>query len=176
MSHQPFETWMLDEIHLSLEQENTLQAHLAACADCRRVQLGWQSARQTLQTSRMVRPAPGFSQRFTATLAERQARLASQRQVRSLILGLSLGVIATAALLVFVIFSVTSPVDFLVRTTEVITSSIGWWNRASRLLIASLQQPVVLAIWILLTSGISLLAFGWLFTLWRISMQGAEQK
>jgi predicted anti-sigma-YlaC factor YlaD len=176
MSHQPFETWMLDEIHLSLEQETSLQAHLASCLECRKIHHGWQVARQTLQTSRMVRPAPGFSQRFTTTLAERRARQAHQRQVRNLILGLSLGLIATAALLIVVIFSVSSPVDFLVRTTEVITSMIGWYNRASRALIALLQQPAILAVWILLTSGISLLAFGWLFTLWRISLQGAEQK
>jgi predicted anti-sigma-YlaC factor YlaD len=176
MSHQPFDTWMLDEIHLSLEQETILQAHLATCPECRKIHHGWQAARQTLQTSRMVRPAPGFSQRFTTRLADRRARQDHQRQVRNLILGLSLGLIATAALLTVIIFNVTSPVDFLVRATEVITSFIGWYNRASRALIASLQQPVVLAVWILLTSGVSLLAFGWLFTLWRISLQGAEQK
>jgi predicted anti-sigma-YlaC factor YlaD len=176
MSHQPFETWMLDEIHLSMEQENNLQAHLAICPECRRVHQGWQAARQVMQARRMVRPAPGFNQRFSVTLAERRARQIHQRQVRNLILGLSIGVIATAAMLIVVIFSVSSPVDFLVRTTEIITSLIGWWNKASRVLIAALQQPIILAVWILLTSGVSLLAFGWLFTLWRISLQGAEQK
>jgi hypothetical protein len=176
MNHQPFSTWMIDEVPLSLEQENTLQSHLSACAECRKLQTGWQSARQALHTTEMIRPAPGFNLRFTASLAQRRAIQAHQRQIRNLILGLSLSVIATAALLAVVIFAVASPVELLVRTTEVITGLIGWWNRASRLLIASLQQPVVLVIWVLLTSGISLLAFGWLFTLWRISLQGVEQK
>lgn len=176
MSHQPFETWMIDEIPLSLEQETTLQSHLDTCTACRELQTGWRSARQALQTTAMIRPAPGFSLRFTASLAQRRAIQAHRRQIRNLILGLSLSVMATAVLLAVVIFAVASPVDLLVRTTEVITGLIGWWNRVSRLLIASLQQPVVLVIWVLLTSGISLLAFGWLFTLWRISLQGAEQK
>lgn len=176
MSHQPFETWMIDELPLSLEQKTTLQSHLGTCPECRELQTGWQSARQALQTTAMIRPAPGFNLRFTASLAQRRAIQAHRRQIRNLILGLSLSVIATAVLLAVVIFAVASPVDLLVRTIEVITGVIGWWNRASRLLIASLQQPVVLVIWVLLTSGISLLAFGWLFTLWRISLQGAEQK
>jgi hypothetical protein len=176
MNHQPFETWMIDEVHLSMEQETALQSHLAGCTDCRKLQTGWQLARQAMQAAPMVRPAPGFSQRFSASLAQRRAYEAHRRQVRRLILGLSLGVIATAALLIGVIFAVASPVDLLVQVTGFITSVIVVWNRVSRFLIAALQQPVVLVIWILLTSGVSLLAFGWLFTLWRISLQGVEQK
>lgn len=176
MSHQPFESWMLDEIHLSLEQETSLQTHLGTCPECRKLQTRWQAARQALQTTPMARPAPGFSQRFSASLAERRAREAYQRQVRNLMAGLAVGLVAAVTLLIVVIFTVTSPVDLLVRMTEWITGLIGWWNRASRLLIVSLQQPAVLVIWILLTSGISLLAFGWLFTLWRISLQGTQRK
>jgi predicted anti-sigma-YlaC factor YlaD len=176
MNHQPYESWMVDEIHLSLEQEITLQQHLAECKDCRKLHTGWQAAHQALKTRAMFRPAPGFSQRFSVSLAQRRALQNHQRQIRNLILGLSLSVMTTAVLLAVVIFAVSSPVEILVRTTEVITGLIGWWNRASRLLIASFQQPVFLAIWVLLTSGISLLAFGWLFTLWRISLQGAEQQ
>ncbi len=175
MNHQPFESWMINEVHLSLEQETSLQSHLAACPECRKLQTSWQGAHHALRAAPMMRPAPGFNQRFSASLAQRRALAAHQRQIRNIILGLSISVIATALLLVVVIFASTSPVDILVRTTEIITGLIGWWNRASRLLIAALQQPVALAIWVLLTSGISLLAFGWLFTLWRISLQGAQQ-
>lgn len=175
MNHQPFETWMINDVHLSLEQETVLQSHLATCPECRKLQSGWQAARQALRAAPMIRPAPGFQYRFSASLAQRRALQAHQRQIRNLILGLSISVIATALLLLVVILAAASPVDILVRTTEIITGLIGWWNRASRLLIATLQQPVALVIWILLTSGISLLAFGWLFTLWRISLQGAQQ-
>ena len=128
-----------------------------------------------LKNVRMVSPEPGFSQRFTASLAARRARQAHQRQIRQMILGLSLGVISCAGLLTFIIFSVASPVDLLVRATEMITGMIFWWNQASRLLIAGLQQPLILLVWILLTSGLCLTAFGWCFTLWRISSKGAQQ-
>ncbi len=174
MSHQPFDTWLLDEIHPSPEQEEALQAHLASCQECRQIRAGWLAARQTLQSSRMARPVPGFSGRFNASLAERRALQAHRRQIRNLILGLSLGLIICAGLLAVVIFTATSPVSLLVKTTEGITRAIAWWNQAEQIVIAALQQPVILVVWILLTSGVSLVAIGWLFTLWRISLQGAQ--
>jgi predicted anti-sigma-YlaC factor YlaD len=176
MSHQPFEPWLLNEANPSPEQEAALQAHLATCQECRQIRDGWLAARQTLQSSRMARPAPGFSERFNASLAERRALQAHRRQIRNLILGLSLGLIICAGLLAVVIFTTTSPVNLLVKTTEGVTSVIGWWNQSERVVIAALQQPVILVVWILLTSGVSLLAIGWLFTLWRISLQGAQGK
>jgi predicted anti-sigma-YlaC factor YlaD len=175
MSHLPYETWLLDETDLSPQDEAALQAHLQTCAQCRLVKTGWEAARSRLKSVRMVSPEPGFSQRFNATLAARRARQAHQRQIRLLILGLSLGVIASAGLLVFFIFSASSPVGLLVRATGIITGTVSWWNQASRLLIAGLQQPLILLVWILLTSGLCLTAFGWLFTLWRISSKGAHQ-
>jgi hypothetical protein len=174
MSHQHFEPWLLNEINPSPEEEEALQAHLATCQECRQIRDGWLAARQTLQSSRMARPALGFSERFNTSLIERRARQAHRRQIRNLILGLSLGLILCAGLLAVVIFTNTSPVSLLVKATEGITKVISWWNQAEHVVIAALQQPVILVIWILLTSGISLLAIGWLFTLWRISLQGAQ--
>lgn len=174
MNHQPYETWLLDEPNLSPQDDAALQAHLQTCAQCRLVKTGWESARSRLNNHRMVSPEAGFSQRFTGSLAARRIRQAHQQQVRRLILGLSLGVIGSAVLLGVVIFSVASPVDLLVRATAILTGSIAWWNRVSQLLIAGLQQPLVLIVWILLTSGLCLLAFGLLFTLWRISSKGAH--
>jgi hypothetical protein len=175
MSHQPFESWLLDETNPSPEQEAALQAHLETCPECRQIHAGWLAARETLQFSRMARPAPGFSQRFTASLAERRARQAHRRQIRNLILGLTLGVFASAGLLAVLIFAVDSPVDLLVKATQGITGLVSWWNQVQQLLFVALQLPGILVIWILLTSGVCLLVIGWLFTLWRISHQGAQQ-
>jgi predicted anti-sigma-YlaC factor YlaD len=175
MSHQPFESWLLDETNPSPEQEAALRAHLETCPECRKIYSGWLAARETLQLSRMARPAPGFSQRFTASLAERRALQAHRRQIRNLILGLALGVIASAGLLILLIFAVNSPVDLLVKATQGITGLVSWWNQTQQVLFVALQLPVFLGIWILLSSGICLLVIGWLFTLWRISHQGAQQ-
>jgi hypothetical protein len=173
MSHQPFDTWLLDETNLSPQQEADLTAHLVDCPQCRQLQAGWQAAQNHLRTSRLVSPAPGFSRRFNASLTERRIQLAHQKQIRRLILGLSLTLIASAALLGILVFSVNSPVDFLIRATSAITGVIGWWNRAQIIVLSAITQPVFLAVWILLTSGICMLVIGWLFTLWRISFRGS---
>lgn len=175
MSHQPFETWMLDQNNLTTEQEAALQAHLANCADCRKIQTGWQAAHLSLKSVRMSRPAPGFSHRFSASLAERRALQAHRRQVRNLILGLSLGLIATAALLAAVIFTFSSPAEMLVNGVEAITVGINRWNQVTHVFMAALQQPIFLVIWILITCGVSFVACVWFFTLWRISVQGAQK-
>ncbi len=175
MSHQPFDTWLLDETNPSTEQEAALQAHLETCPECRQLRANWLAAQETLRLSRMARPAPGFSARFTASLAERRAREAHRRQIRNLILGLALGAVASAGLLAFLVFTVTSPVDLLVKITQGITGVVSWWNQTQQVLFVALHLPVILVIWILLSSGVCLLVIGWLFTLWRISHQGAQQ-
>jgi predicted anti-sigma-YlaC factor YlaD len=176
MSHQPFETWLLEENNRTPEQEAALQAHLQNCAECRQIQTGWQAARLSLESARMARPAPGFTQRFSASLAERRAQQAHRRQIRNLILGLSLGLIATAILLTVVIFTFTSPVDLLVNGVEVFTVGVNRWNQITHVLSAAIRQPIFLVMWILVTCGVSFLACAWLFSLWRISVQGAHQE
>lgn len=176
MSHQPFETWLLEENNRTPEQEAALQAHLLNCAECRLIHTGWQEARLSLNTTRMAIPAPGFTQRFSASLVARRAEQAHKRQIRNLILGLTLGLISTAVLLTAVIFSFNSPAEMLVNGVEAITMGVNRWNQVVHVLSAAMQQPFFLVIWILVTCGVSILACGWLFTLWRISVQGAQQQ
>ncbi len=176
MSHQPFETWLLEENNRTPEQEAALQAHLLNCAECRQIHTGWQEARLSLKSAKMVSPAPGFSQRFSASLVARRAEQAHRRQIRNLIIGLSLGLIATAVLLTAVVFSFTSPAEMLVNGVEAITMGVNRWNQVIHVLTAALQHPIFLVVWILVTCGVSILACGWLFTLWRISVQGAQQE
>jgi predicted anti-sigma-YlaC factor YlaD len=176
MSHQPFETWLLDENNHTQEQEAALQAHLAICAECRQIHTGWQEARLSLKSARMAKPASGFSQRFSASLAQRRAVQAHRRQIRNLILGLSLGLVATAVLLTAVIFTFSSPTEILVSGVEVIMMGVNRWNQVIHVLSAAMMQPIFLVVWILATCGVSVLACVWLFSLWRISVQGAQQE
>ncbi len=176
MSHQPFETWLLEENNRTPEQEAALQAHLLNCAECRQIHTGWQAASQSLNSARIARPAPGFTQRFSASLAERRAQQAHRRQIRNLILGLSLGLIATAVLLTAIIFTFTTPVELFVNGVEAVTVGVNRWNQISHVLSAAMQQPIFLVVWILVTCGVSFLACAWLFSLWRISVQGAHQE
>jgi len=74
MSHQPFETWILDQGTLSGEEQRALQDHIGSCEQCRRLDRRWQAVRHELRARPMISPAAGFSKRWQAGLAERRAR------------------------------------------------------------------------------------------------------
>ncbi|MDX1600017.1 MAG: zf-HC2 domain-containing protein, partial [Anaerolineales bacterium] len=80
MKHEPYREWLLDDGRVSEEQASELQAHLAVCDSCRRIQRGWQGARSAIEASAPVGPADGFVQRFELRLAARRAADA-RRQV-----------------------------------------------------------------------------------------------
>jgi len=75
MNHQPFETWIIADDPLQLEDQEKLKEHLQACEDCRRLSLGMEGIQQTFSAAPSPAPAPGFTQRWHERLAlHRQAR------------------------------------------------------------------------------------------------------
>ena len=128
MSHQPFETWILDQQTLPIDDRRALQAHLDDCPQCLRLQRRWQMVHQELQ----LRP-DGCPQRQDLPcagktgLAERKAR--EQRKQAWKMAGL----LFAAALIVLVLaaaytLATTSPTDWLVALVGVVSSSTGFLN------------------------------------------------
>ena len=72
MSHQPYETWILDAHPLAVEERRALEAHLNTCQQCQALQRKWRAVRQELRLQTLVSPAPGFAQRWQAGLAGRR--------------------------------------------------------------------------------------------------------
>lgn len=175
MSHQPFEPWHLDESPHTPQQEAALQELLSGSAEARRTYAGWQAVHNALLSAPMAQPAEGFGRRFSAVLLERRARQAHRRQVRNLIVFLSFALFITTALLAAAILRFSSPAEIFIHGATAITSGINLWNQVTHVFVAALRQPIFLGMWIVVTSSLSLLACIWLFTLWNISLQGAEQ-
>lgn len=174
MSHQPFETWILDQQSLSTDERRTLQSHLDDCPQCLRLQRRWQMVRQELTYPRMVAPAPGFTQRWQAGLAVRKAR--EQRNQAWKIAGLLL----TAALVVLFMMaaytiSTHSLTDFLVSLVETVSSTTGLLNQGIHFVqgwLNSTPLAVNIVLWIYLTVCIALLTFVWVLALWRTNIVG----
>jgi len=174
MSHQPFETWILDQQTLSNNDRRTLQAHLDDCPQCIRLQRRWQMVRQELYPHQMVSPAPGFTQRWQAGLVERKAR--EQRKQAWKIAGLLLA----AALIVLLLMAAytlatTSPTDWLVALVRVVSSTTGFLNLGIHFIdswLSSTPLALNLVLWIYLTVCISLLTFAWGLVLWRTNIVG----
>jgi hypothetical protein len=74
MNHQPFETWLLEQQPLSVEQKRELQSHLRTCDHCTALA----ETGLALHSAHMISPAAGFTARFQARLEAR--RIAERRR------------------------------------------------------------------------------------------------
>jgi predicted anti-sigma-YlaC factor YlaD len=79
MSHQPFDNWLLSEEPLSVDDERTLREHLADCEHCRELEDAWLEVASLFAEVPEVDPAPGFVNRWQATLETDQAALRAVR-------------------------------------------------------------------------------------------------
>jgi hypothetical protein len=73
MNHQPFREWLLSEEHLSVEQTQALQDHLASCESCSQIESDWNELEVVIQKSPQIEPAPGFTRRWQVNLVEYQS-------------------------------------------------------------------------------------------------------
>jgi hypothetical protein len=78
MNHQPFETWLLSEETLPPVQAQALREHLQSCEACQGLEQSWSGVAQLLQKTGPAAPAPGFTARWQARMAE-ERRLRQQR-------------------------------------------------------------------------------------------------
>lgn len=177
MEHQPFETWIFEDRPLDARQTQALQAHLFSCADCRKLQAGWQAARGQMQSSPQAAPQPGFGQRFQSGLAERKTR--QQFQVRRTLLAFGSGAVLLALAITAHLLFNTSPASILaallgtgltlLTTLHALQGIIQTW-------INILPTSLALAVWIPLSVGFVILVAGWAFSLWRVTTQGVNNQ
>src|SRR5271169_1089632 len=90
MNHRPFEDWLLEDQHLTSEQERELRAHLQVCTSC----AAMAESNLALHSTRMISPAEGFTSRFETRLVEHR----KATHIRQII-GMSVFVLAGLALL-----------------------------------------------------------------------------
>lgn len=174
MSHQPYETWILDHGELPNPDRRALQDHLDTCQQCQRIQRRWQAVHQELRAKRMAAPAPEFTQRWLSSLTERHAR--EQRKQAWRVFGyLSGGAILILLLLAGYIMATSSPADWLVTVVRAVSSSINIFNLGSFAVQAWLSNTplaINVAIWIYLAITFCLLSFFWVLIVWRAHIVG----
>lgn len=178
MDHQPFEIMIIENTPRSEEQERLLQEHLRGCANCSKLSASWTAVHAQMQAARQVSPQPGFTNRWNADLAER--RIYQQKlQTRRTLLGFG----SAAVVLFFVLLGYLTwnaePVDWLVTLMNVglrTLSDLQHFQQAALTWFNAVPLSIPLTLWILISTGVVILVTGWLFTLWRIAMQGATTK
>jgi hypothetical protein len=178
MNHQPYENWIFAESDLSGEQLQELETHLNVCIDCQELRQGLRSTSQLFQAAAMVAPLPGFSQRWQVSLVERRA-VYQRHQARMLFLTLVGAAVLLLLLLALHILATSTPVQWVIAGFQSTFSLFSTWNKIQDFILELFDfiPPVVpIALWVLLTSGISILTLVWIISLWRIYAQGASQK
>jgi hypothetical protein len=174
MSHQPFETWILDHESLEITDRRMLQAHLETCQQCQKLSRKWNGVRQELQTSRMAAPTAGFTRRWQASLTERRAK-AQRKQAWRIF-----GILFAAALFVFFLLAVyvmatTSPTDWLIAVMQTFSTSNSLLSLGVLFVqtwFSNIPLAVNVVLWIYLTITFCLLSMAWVLVIWRTNLVG----
>ena len=177
MNHQPYKNWILSESDLSGEQLRELETHLDDCEDCQQFRQNLRAANWLFKTAPMAAPAAGFSQRWQASLLERQAAQ-QRRQTRIFLLGLAGAALILLLLIAIHIIATSTPVEWVIAAFQSTFGIFSTWITIQNLvleLVVYIPPIVPILLWILLAGGLSTLTLIWIISLWRISSKGAPQ-
>ncbi|MGA7194636.1 MAG: hypothetical protein WBW94_13490 [Anaerolineales bacterium] len=159
MNHRPFEDWLLEDQHLSSEQERELQVHLRTCTACTTIA----ESNLALHSTRMISPLEGFASRFETRLAKNRKAM----HVRQII-GMSIFVVAAMGFLYwlaspFIQAMMRSPADWITNVVGdflFVLTSIQALSEASHVflrVLSDLVSPVSWFVILFLLSGLGLL-------------------
>ena len=97
MNHQPFDMWLFEEETPSPDQDRALAEHLESCEHCRSLVAAWGAVEGQLLSTSQIEPAPGFTQRWLASLADDRHRV-GQRQLGTVLLSTTVGLVTLTLL------------------------------------------------------------------------------
>lgn len=155
MNHRPFEERLLSEKPLTPEENHLLQEHLHDCTECNQLEAGLAEVQQLFCETPQASPAPGFTARWQARVAEQQRQ---KQQLQSWLLLAFLGNSA------------------MILLAALISQTLGVLKNATQIL---LLRATAISIWLSLTEFVretaaSLGDFLAVFPLgWMLSILGA---
>jgi hypothetical protein len=174
--HQIFETWILEDASLTEDEAADLAAHLVTCEHCRQLKMGWGNVREMIKATPPVSPAPGFSQRWKNSLAERRA-LQQKAQVRKFFRYLTAFILISVFGLLFTVVCGTSPVNLMATLLRSGVTLLLYVQRAQNvinMILRSVPLYVPVIMWILVSTGFSLAALAWGASMWKYVVKGVN--
>jgi hypothetical protein len=178
MSHQPFETWILELETLPMTDRRSLQSHLDTCQQCQRTLRKWQAAQRELRARKMITPAPGFMARWQSGLAERRLR-EQRRQAWRVFTGFVMAAMFILLVLVGYVMMTSTPGDWLAAFIRSASTSLGLFNLftfLARTWFANIPIAVNIGLWIFVSISLCLLSLAWVFAIWRTSTVGVSNQ
>ena len=174
MNHSPFETWLLNDLPVTPEQQRELDLHLRDCAYCASLT----ETGRLLKNVKLAAPAPGFTNRFQARLAER--KIADRRRR---LWGAFLFTIGGLSMLLW--FVGPYAVSFLSAPSSWLAVIVGWLVFIGSTLFALLDAGGVLLevvanflppfVWMVVFSTIAGVGLLWSISIWRFAQRAVPQ-
>ncbi|HEY46091.1 MAG: hypothetical protein AMJ88_12520 [Anaerolineae bacterium SM23_ 63] len=172
MKHQPFESWLYEREVLTKDQARDLEDHLEICDSCRALATAWTDIEGQLYSASLVAPAPGFSRRWRAHLADHRRR-ANHRQMSAMLL------MTTAGLAVL---SVLFGAELLPLLEPAVPTLVAWGGKVASLvanlnmfrlimgiLVEATVENVPLVYRVVLPLSLAGLAAFWVISIYRLS-------
>ena len=174
MNHQPFETWLLNEVALDAQQQRELDSHLRACAYCAALV----KTARVLRSVKMAVPAQGFATRFQTRLAAEKAADRRRRILGSIFFALGgmllLGWLASPYLAGFF----QAPANWIAALVQMgvfILTTLQAGAEAGVVILNVLGRLLPPFGWMVIVSGVAGVSLLWSVSIWRFAFRGAPQ-
>lgn len=174
MNHLPFEEWLLNNSPVTPEQQRDLDLHLRTCAYCSALA----ETGRALSGVKMAAPAPGFTARFQARLAERRVAERKRKLWGAFLFtlgGLVLLMWATGPYLVSFIASPATWISAIVGLLVFIGTTLFALLDAGIVILSIIPNFLPPFAWLILLSAFAGVGLLWSVSIWRFAQRGAPQ-
>ena len=172
MKHQPFESWLYERETLSKDQARDLENHLENCDSCRTLATAWMDIEGQLFSTSLVAPAPGFTQRWRARLADHRQQV-NHRQMGAMLLTTATGL---------AVLSILFGAELLTLAQPAIPTIVAWGGKLANfvanlnmfrlimgILVEATVESIPLAYRVVLPFSLAGLTAFWVLSLHRLS-------
>ncbi len=168
MNHQPFETWLLEDAALSIEEKRKLNLHMRECEHCKALA----ETGLALHSTRQVAPAPGFTDRFLERLEAR--RIAQRRRnfwgvILFTLAGLGMIAMLVAPLVSRIADTPAEWISLLAGLIIFVLSSIQALVQVGFVLLRVVPGFIPPYLWLIPASGAAGLSLLWAVSIWRLT-------
>lgn len=168
MNHRPFEDWLLNDMPITPDQKRDLDAHLRSCAHCAALS----ETGVVLKSVKKVSPAPGFTMRFQARLAERKVAERRRRfwgAVLFTVGGLALLAWLTMPVLARFFSAPATWISAFVEWGLFLVTTIQALAQAGSVLLNVIPGFLSPFAWMVIISALAGISLLWSVSIWRFS-------
>ncbi|NJN79758.1 MAG: hypothetical protein HC797_04400 [Anaerolineales bacterium] len=168
MNHQPFETWLLDDAHLTTAEKSELNTHLRTCKTCSALA----ETGLVLRSAKVAEPTAGFTVRFQEKLALQKI---AERRLR--FWGLIVLILSGVGLLGW--FTAPYLIAFLSAPIEWLTSAVGYllfiftslqaFTEVFQVFTRVIPNFIPPYVWMIILSAMAGFGLLWSVSIWRFA-------